>query len=334
MPCVDVVSEAQGICSGGEREDGALFHPDRCGDRLHLERIGDDHPGEAELLAQETREVSAAQRRRRGIDRGDDDVGAHDRARPSRDCGAEGRELGLQQRLARRGHRRQADMRVDLGGAVPGEMLRTRSHPGGLQAFDECGDVTGHEPRVAPKRADADHGVEGIGVDVGDGCEVVRDPDCPERVAERMGNPCRQSDVIDLAQREISGHRAAPDRFEARHVAALLVDRDDRLGCDADRPGELGELLAVAHVAREEDDAAEAGVELAPKPLRRREPREPGQDAPVREPRELGAHPRTAPAVSPNAIRRCTSRKKMTTGIAVSVEAAMRAPQSVFRLVP
>ena len=45
-------------------------------------------------------------------------------------------------------------------------------------------------------------------------------------------------------------------------------------------------------------------------------------------------HPFTAPAVSPKAIRRCTSRKKTITGIAVSVEAAMRAPQSVCLLEP
>src|SRR5581483_7016452 len=45
-------------------------------------------------------------------------------------------------------------------------------------------------------------------------------------------------------------------------------------------------------------------------------------------------YPRTAPAVSPNAILRCTSRKKMTTGIAVSVEPAISAPQSMWRLVP
>ena len=41
-----------------------------------------------------------------------------------------------------------------------------------------------------------------------------------------------------------------------------------------------------------------------------------------------------APAVSPNAILRCTMRKKITTGIAVSVDAAMSPSQSVFRLVP
>ena len=44
--------------------------------------------------------------------------------------------------------------------------------------------------------------------------------------------------------------------------------------------------------------------------------------------------PSPRPAVSPKAIRRWTSRKKMTTGIAVSVDAAISAPQSVLRLVP
>ena len=33
-------------------------------------------------------------------------------------------------------------------------------------------------------------------------------------------------------------------------------------------------------------------------------------------------------------IRRCTSRKNTITGTAVSVDAAISAPQSVFRLVP
>ena len=39
-------------------------------------------------------------------------------------------------------------------------------------------------------------------------------------------------------------------------------------------------------------------------------------------------------AVSPNPIFRCTIRKKTITGIAISVEPAIRPPQSVLRLVP
>jgi len=45
---------------------------------------------------------------------------------------------------------------------------------------------------------------------------------------------------------------------------------------------------------------------------------------------DLGHYPRTAPAVSPNAIRRCTSRKNTTTGIAQSVAPPSAGP-SPFR---
>ena len=48
---------------------------------------------------------------------------------------------------------------------------------------------------------------------------------------------------------------------------------------------------------------------------------------------DLGHYPRTAPEVSPNAIRRCTSRKNTTTGMAQSVAPAISGPQSVPRSV-
>src|SRR5262249_17400973 len=71
-------------------------------------------------------------------------------------------------------------------------------------------------------------------------------------------------------------------------------------------------------------------------PVGRLVAREARQEAGRGEPIEtrVGRHPLTAPAVRPNAMRRWTSRKKNTTGIAVSVEAAIRAPQSVVLLVP
>ena len=43
--------------------------------------------------------------------------------------------------------------------------------------------------------------------------------------------------------------------------------------------------------------------------------------------------PRTAPDVRPKAIRLCTSKKKMTTGRAVSVAPAIKGPQAVPRFV-
>ena len=161
----------------------------------------------------------------------------HDRARPSRDRGAEGRELGLQQRLARRGHRRQADMRVDLGGAVPGEVLRTRSHPGRLQAFDECGDVTGDEPGSRPNERTPITGLSGFVLTSATGARSCVDPDRPELVAERTGDRCRQPDVVDRAEREVPGHRAAaePLRAASRRRPPRRSRRPSRASCGSPR---------------------------------------------------------------------------------------------------
>ena len=119
----------------------------------------------------------------------------------------------------------------------------------------------------------------------------------------------------------------APTRVEPRHVAALLVERDQQpLVLRPQLARQSGELLAIADVRCEEDDAAEAFGDQPPQPvgyLRSLEARQQALD-----------HPFTAPAVSPKAIRRWTKRKKATTGIAVSVDAAIKAPQSVPREVP
>jgi hypothetical protein len=83
-----------------------------------------------------------------------------------------------------------------------------------------------------------------------------------------------------------------------------------------------------------ENDAAEPLGKPSPNPVRRSRSLEPREDARGGKPLEVWTHALTAPAVSPKAIFRWTSRKKITTGMAVKVEAAMRPPQSVFRLVP
>ena len=118
--------------------------------------------------------------------------------------------------------------------------------------------------------------------------------------------------------------------LEPRHVAALLVGRDDQLRpLGPQRGRQLGHLLRVRDVLPVEDDAAEPVGQQALQPV---------GDGLAVEPREEAgrrvAQPRTAPAVRPKPIFRCTIRKKTITGIAISVEPAIRPPQSVFRLVP
>ena len=132
-----------------------------------------------------------------------------------------------------------------------------------------------------------------------------------------------------------SRERAPARGLEPRHVAALLVRRDDQqlrpLG--PQRRRQRRHLLGVARCCarrgrrrrgrRPSQRLSQSGRSGRGSPGRGRPPR-PGSLA----------HPRTAPAVSPNAIFRCTIRKKTITGIAISVEPAIRPPQSVLRLVP
>src|SRR5581483_4233595 len=120
-----------------------------------------------------------------------------------------------------------------------------------------------------------------------------------------------------------------------RDVAALLVDREQNVRTlGAQRVGEAAELVARRRVVREQAEAQSAAVDERSRPVGYVDAGEARQQARRGEARGRLAHPRTAPAVSPKAIRRCTSRKKTTTGTAVSVDAAISAPQSVWRLVP
>ena len=125
---------------------------------------------------------------------------------------------------------------------------------------------------------------------------------------------------------------SCPFPLEPRNVAALLVDREQEVAAFRTERRRARRALAGRDVVGEEHDPSAAARQEAAHPVghvHAWEAREEQAAASA----EL-AHPRTAPRVSPKAIRRCTSRKKTITGTAVSVEAAISAPQSVCRLVP
>ena len=146
----------------------------------------------------------------------------------------------------------------------------------------------------------------------------------------------RQGGVVDRAEREVPRERAPARGLEPGDVAALLVGRHQQVRLLRTQRGrQCGHLLRLGDVAGEEDDAAEALLQQSFQPVRNGLAEEAGEETGRRSGAEPAvAHPRTAPAVSPNPIFRCTIRKKTITGIAISVEPAIRPPQSVFRLVP
>src|SRR5213078_3077326 len=114
--------------------------------------------------------------------------------------------------------------------------------------------------------------------------------------------------------------------LEPRDVPGLLVQGDEQ---SRQRRGQLGQLLRIADVPREEHGTTESA---ALHPVRRGQAVEARKETGGRGGLEpASGHPRTAPAVSPNAILRWTATKKKTTGKAVSVAPAIRGPQAVPR---
>ena len=191
------------------------------------------------------------------------------------------------------------------------------------------------ELTVRPERPDPDDRVLRVRVDVGDGCEVEIHAHFGELGADRGSDALRELDIVDDSERAVARIRAPGRRLEPRHVAAFFIDRDQdvrTLGAEVVR--ERAQLFAALDVPGVQDDSAETLRQPPSNPVRNDRAFEAREDAARGESLELCAHALTAPAVNPKAIFRCTRRKKITTGIAVRVEAAMRPPQSVFRLVP
>ena len=113
-----------------------------------------------------------AQGRRRLVEGRHTDVRRHDRANARVDRRAEWNE----RRSEVAGHDRKIEVRIDLGVAVPREVLGTGGDAGGLHPGHEGGDVPRHELRVRAERADADHRVPRVRVHVGDRPEVEPHP--------------------------------------------------------------------------------------------------------------------------------------------------------------
>ena len=302
---------------------------------LHLQRVGHHDAVEAEFGPQQV-DQGRVPRRRLVAERVEADVCGHHRTHAGLDGGGERRQGPLAQDVEARVGRRQLQMRVGNRLAVAGEMLDARGDADALHALDEGCDVPGHELRIGAERANADDRAGRVDEHVGHGREVDVDPGRRQLAADRPSDAARQGGVVDRAEREVPRERAPARGLEPGDVAALLVGRHQQVRLLRTQRGrQCGHLLRLGDVAGEEDDAAEALLQQSFQPVRNGLAEEAGEETGRRSGAEPAvAHPRTAPAVSPNPIFRCTIRKKTITGIAISVEPAIRPPQSVFRLVP
>jgi hypothetical protein len=166
---------------------------------------------------------------------------------------------------------RQVVVGVDGGVAVAREVLGAGGHAGGLQTADERGAVPRDELGVGAERAHPDDRVVGVGVDVRVRRVVQGDAGVGQVRAEVVGDLLGQRRVVDGAEGQVSGARAAELRLEPGDVPGLLVDRHDDVGTlGAQLCGEGGHLGGRSDVAGEQGDAAEAFAEPAPHPVRGR----------------------------------------------------------------
>ena len=139
-------------------------------------------------------------------------------------------------------------------------------------------------------------------------------------------------DVVDRAESVVARIAAPAGGVQASDIAALFVDRHEEVGpVFTQLGGQLCDLPAALDVPREQADAPEPTFEPGAQPGWDNGAFEPDEQAARGEPLELVGHPRTAPAVRPNAIFRDTRTKNTTTGSAVSVAPAISGPQSVPR---
>ena len=169
-----VVAEAKQVGAGFEGQDGPFLLADGAADRAHLESVGHDDSIEAELTPQEIGDHRPAEGPRYVVEPGHSDVCGHHRAGAGGDC--------RPKRLDHRGHRlvvalhrRELEMRVLLGVAVPREVLRAGRDSGALEPTHEGGHVARDELRVAPERADTNDRVVGVRVHVRDRGEIEVD---------------------------------------------------------------------------------------------------------------------------------------------------------------
>ncbi len=223
----------------------------------------------------------------------------------------------------------------------PGKCLTHAATPADCSPVTAAAACRATRSGSAPNDLRPDDGIVGRGVDVDRRRQVQVDAERRQVGAERPVHRSRQGGVVDRAERGVARVRAAGQVRDPGDVAALLVDRDDRLVPRGPTPrgpqrrdqrGKLGRCCRCW------------GRTRSPRPVRRRAPRAPtagppgrgtagsaahrpaGQARGRRRPARSRGHPFTAPATSPPTSRRRTMRKKIITGIVYSVDAAMIGP--------
>ena len=208
---LQVMADQERVDTGGERQHGAPLDTDGVADRLHLERIRDHEPVEAELAAQQALHDRPTQRRGRVVERGDPHVSGHDRLHAGIDRRAE-----RQQPVADvAGHDRQLEVRVLLRRAVAGEVLRAGRDPRDCSPVTKAATWRATSSGSEPNERTPITGLSGLMLTSATGAKFRFTPTAARSAADRGRDLLGQRDVVDGAERPVAGIRAAADRSRA-----------------------------------------------------------------------------------------------------------------------
>ena len=173
----------QHVDAGQDREDHNPVVAVLVTDALHPQRVGDDHPVEAELAAQDAGHDRVRQGRGVAgrVELGHHQVTRHDRADARLDRVPERRSIDVLPLLPGVGDDGDAGVAVHTGVAVARKVLGGGQDAGvALVSLDLSRGEGPHEAGFRAVRPYADHRVGGVDVDVGDRCVVLVDADCGE----------------------------------------------------------------------------------------------------------------------------------------------------------
>ena len=299
-------------------------------DRTHLERVGDHEPAEAELLAKQPGQDpadSAWPARRRARERGGARSSPPARRPRSRPGTAAAR---ARDRPSTAGSSRCESTAVS---PWPGKCLAQAATPCRCVPADERSDVAGDERR-GRRRSSARRspGSSGFVFTSATGARFRFTP-------ARASSPAIAAATSSVSAGSSTTPSARLPGKELPVAASSLVTSppSSSIATRISRSPRRRAVRAAScsgsrDVVGEERDPAEAALELSQHPVGHVVAGKARQQAGAGEPLDV-RHDLTAPAVSPKAIRRCTSTKKTTTGSAVSVAPAISEPQSVPRSV-
>ncbi len=252
----------------GARHQGAhggLAGAVAVGNRVHVHAVGDHHALVVPLLAQDAGEDGVRHRGRVfGVERRVDDVGGHHGRR--RRCFSlfalrrhpERRELEAFQLGHRLVDGGQGPVRVDMGVAMPGEVLDAAGHALGFAArHPGQGDARGGN-RVGAEGTLGDDRIVRVVVQVQHRREVPVEAEPAHRARHRRADLERQFRIVGGAEGHRRRRRRHPGR--AHHGAAFLVEGDQGLFAHdvLQGAGKARQLRGIDHVLAEQAGAADA----------------------------------------------------------------------------